>query len=116
MTADTPTSSPPSSESTHTHDNAPVALSDSAISVLATLPIGMKPILLSIDFPHIVNKIAELWRRPMLLDRYFEELAIDGRGGRRGFPLAIANEITNLREHYQTRVRPLKKSTWDMSI
>jgi hypothetical protein len=115
MTTDTPTSPPPSA-SGYVHDDTPVALTDTAISVLATLPTNVKPILLSIDFPHIVNKIADLWLRPILLDRYFEELTIDARGGRRGFPLAIANEIADLREHYQTRVRPIKKTTWDMSI
>ena len=115
MTADTPRS-PPASSSGFVHDNAPVTLSDTAISILATLPTNLKPILLTIDYPHVMNRIAELWMRPIQLDRYFEELAIDGRGGRRGFPLAIANEISNLREHYQTRVRPLKKSTWDFSV
>ena len=115
MTIDTPASSGPPSGFGDAHDNA-VTLTDTAISVLATLPTGVKPILLSIDYPRVVNKIAELWLRPILLDRYFEELAIDVRGGRRGFPLAIANEISTLREHYQTRVRPIKKTTWDISI
>lgn len=116
MTTDTPTPSTTATDPGHVHDSTPVPLSDAAIAVLATLPTSVKPILLSIDFPHIVNKIAELWSRPILLDRYFEDLALDARGGRRGFPIAIANEITNLREHYQTRVRPIKKSNWDMSI
>jgi hypothetical protein len=94
----------------------PVELTTTATTVLATIPTDVKPILLSIDFPHIVNKICELWTRPILLDRYFEELTVDARGGRKGFPLGVALEIANLREHYQTKVRPLKKTTWDMSI
>lgn len=111
MTDDLTITSPP--------QNAPaptVELTSTATSVLATLPNNVKPILLSIDFPHVVNKIAELWTRPILLDRYFEELSMDARGGRKGFPLGVALEIANLREHYQTKVRPLKKTTWDMSI
>lgn len=116
MATDFLTSYPPSAEPCYVHDNAPVDLSETAIAFLGTLPTGVKPILLTIDCPHIVNKIADLWQRPIQLDRYFEELTIDGRGGRRGFPLGIAIEISNLREHYQSRVKPLKKSTWDFSV
>ena len=112
MADDFTISSPPQNAPAH----APVELSTTATTVLATLPIDVKPILMSIDFPHIVNKISELWTRPILLDRYFEELSLDARGGRKGFPLGVALEIANLREYYQTKVRPLKKSTWDMSI
>ena len=96
--------------------NQTTELSSTATTVLATLPTDVKPILLSIDFPHIVNKIAELWSRPIQLDRYFEELSLDARGGRKGFPLGVALEIANLREYYQSKVKPIKKSTWDMSI
>jgi len=114
MTTDIPTSS--SNDQAQSHDHTPATLSDNAIAVLATLPTSVKPILLSIDFPHIVNRIADLWARPILLDRYFEDLSVDARGGRKGFPLGVALEIANLREHYQTKVKPLKKTTWDMSI
>ncbi len=116
MTADFPTSSPPSTEQHYVHDNAPVTLSETAIAVLSTLPTSAKPILLSIDCPHVMNRIAELWTRPIQLDRYFEELTIDARGGRRGFALGVATEISNIREYYQTRVKPLKKTTWDFSV
>jgi len=116
MATDISSSPPQSAEQAYVHDNTPVELSEAAIAVLGTLPTAVKPILMSIDFPHIVNRICDLWTRPLLLDRYFEELTVDGRGGRRGFPLGVATEIANLREHYQTKVKPLKKTTWDMSI
>ena len=116
MATDISSSPPQSAEQAYVHDNTPVELSETAIAVLGTLPVGVKPILMSIDFPHIVNKISELWARPILLDRYFEELSLDARGGRKGFPLGVALELANLREHYQTKVKPLKKTTWDMSI
>ena len=116
MTTDSPISSPPSNEQPYLHDSSPVSLSETAIAVLATLPTSAKPILLSIDCPHVMNKIAELWTRPIQLDRYFEELTIDARGGRRGFPMGVATEISNLKEYYQTRVRPLKKTSWDFSV
>lgn len=116
MTTDSPTMSPLSSEEHYVHDNAPVALSETAMAVLATLPTSAKPILLSIDCPHVMNKIAELWTRPILLDRYFDELTIDARGSRRGFALGVATEISNIKEYYQTRVRPLKKTSWDFSV
>lgn len=116
MATNVSTSSPSFTEHIYLHDNTPVALSETAMAVLATLPTSVKPILLSIDHPHIVNKICDLWARPIQLDRYFEELTIDARGSRQGFQLGVATEISNLQQYYQTRVKPLKKSTWDNTI
>ena len=64
-------------------------------------------------FPHVTNRIAELWKTPRMLDRYFDDLLVDRRGNRKGFPLGVAMEITDLREYYQSTVYPLKACLWD---
>src|SRR5688572_24851759 len=50
------------------------------------------PVELERVFPRILNKIAELWEMPEART-YFEELMVDQRGNRKGFPPKIAEEI-----------------------
>ena len=50
------------------------------------------PYRLEDKFARIVEKIAELWDNPEI-DSYFNELLIDSRGNRAGFPPEIAREI-----------------------
>jgi hypothetical protein len=95
---------------------AVAGLNDVAATLLGSLPTELVPKRLLQEFPHVANRISDLWKRPMELDRYFDDLTIDRRGGRRGFPLGAALEITNLKDYYQTQVRPLRKTTWDFSV
>ena len=67
-------------------------------------------------FPRIVNKLAELWKRPYHADRYFDSLLHDTRGGRAGFPLSVLNEISSLYEHYRTNVFPVQQDSWSKSL
>jgi ankyrin repeat protein len=53
------------------------------------------PILLEKEFPRILNRILQLWDSPEI-DHYFNELLIDSRGDRQGFPPRIASEIIQL--------------------
>lgn len=52
---------------------------------------------LEANFEHILTKIELLWNKPELHD-YFSDLLIDKRGGRKGFPQEVLNEIIMLRE------------------
>jgi len=67
-------------------------------------------------FPHIVNKLANVWKRPYLADRYFDELLHDTRGSRAGFPLTVLTEISNLFDYYSTKVFPIKQDTWSKAL
>jgi hypothetical protein len=67
-------------------------------------------------FPHIVNKLAELWKRPYYADRYFDELLHDIRGSHGGFPLVVLNEISDLYAHYRTKVFPLRQDAWSKAL
>ncbi|MEO7031323.1 MAG: hypothetical protein ABI351_05185 [Herbaspirillum sp.] len=55
------------------------------------------PKMLAREYPRIVNQIADLWERPDTCIRYLDDLLIDQRGTRQGFPLRIVQELTRMR-------------------
>ena len=77
-----------------------LAATKESTALLASLDDGVRPKELASRYPRIVNKIARDWRLPSQLDRYFQELLMDTRGNRQGFPLKIVMELSTLREHY----------------
>lgn len=66
---------------------------------LDQLPRGIRPLDLPRAYPRIANEIAEVWNNGPLCLRLLEELMVDRRGGRRGFPARVALEIAALRDH-----------------
>ncbi len=56
-------------------------------------------------FPHVLEQIALEWEVPRRFLRLMDELLIDGRGNRAGFPFECIMELTNLREYYLNEVR-----------
>jgi hypothetical protein len=99
-------------------DDEALRLSEGAARILAELPAAVAPTQLAACFPHIVNRIASLWKIPRQMDPYLDSLVIDQRGGRQGFPAPIAWEILRLKDHYQTVVYPLPRSysNWNSVI
>jgi hypothetical protein len=65
------------------------------------LPGGRRPHRLCIEFPRIANRIAWHWQDPETLQELLDDLLNDRRGGRRGFPKAIALELRRLRDFSQ---------------
>jgi hypothetical protein len=94
-------------------DPAEDRLSSAASEWLAALPQPVRPVALAARFPRIANRICALWRRPVRLDAYFDDLLIDRRGDRQGFPLAVAKELNALKDYYRTDVFPVQRSIWD---
>jgi hypothetical protein len=88
-------------------------LSAESQAFLSSLTDSVRPNQLAERYPRIVNKMATLWRRPTQMDQYFDELLIDKRGNRQGFPLGILMEIITLKEHYQSAAFPVGTSVWD---
>ena len=88
-------------------------LSEQAENWLLALPEAVRPTRLAASYPRVVNRLCEHWRRPTEMDRYFEDLLTDRRGGRQGFPFNIANEIATLSEYYRREVFPLRRTIWD---
>ena len=65
-------------------------------------------------FPRIVNKLVAAWPSPDSTAAVFDDLLIDRRGGRQGFPPEIAREIFQLSIAYERlRAKPAeKKDVW----
>ena len=59
---------------------------------------------LEIKFPRIVERIVELWNKDDL-DKYLNELMIDDRGNRHGFPEETASELLFLRTLHDYHMR-----------
>jgi hypothetical protein len=64
-------------------------------------------------YPRIANALCRLWNTPKACLTYLDELLIDRRGGRTGFPGGIVLEIASLKDHYETAVHPSMQTTWD---
>jgi hypothetical protein len=55
------------------------------------------------QYPRIVNLLALHWEDRLACPAYFEELLVDRRGGRRGFPTDVLEDLQNLREYWYTK-------------
>lgn len=66
---------------------------------LESLPRGVRPVQLPVDFVRITNELMRLWNDPAKLDRYFFEKGTDRRGGRIGFPPLVGEELNALHVH-----------------
>jgi len=86
--------------------NDDLRISPEARALLNALDKRVLPIQLSCRYPRVMNQIARLWRRPVHLDRYFDDLLIDKRGGRQGFPFPVAVELGVLKDYYATEIYP----------
>ena len=63
---------------------------------LKSVPQHVRPNALAGIYPRIVMKIIRLWKDEAGLRAYFDDLTIDRRGGRSGFPPKVADEIARL--------------------
>ena len=69
----------------------------------ASLPMEVQPRALLHGLPRIANVLARLWQDDTELALYLDDLLNDRRGGRRGFPPDIHNELVVLREYREGR-------------
>jgi hypothetical protein len=82
-------------------------------ALLASLEESLRPKELAEKFPRIVNRMASLWNAPRRMNRYLEQLLTDARTHRKGFTIGILNELTALKDYYQTKVFPVPHDVWD---
>lgn len=73
------------------------ALSGGAIDWVLSLPPSLRPRELCERFPRVANALAEVWRDPARRAALLDDLLLDRRGGRQGFPPEIRREIEQLR-------------------
>ena len=67
---------------------------------MASLQFEVQATAIGKDFPRIANVLAALWTRPDELTSYLNELLVDKRGRRQGFPIRVLGELDALRAHY----------------
>lgn len=91
----------------------PERVRDETLRWLMALPEHVRPVELTRRYPRIANKIAGLWRQVARCEQYLDGLVVDRRGGRKGFPLAVANELAVLRRHYAA-LHPNGNAVWEM--
>ena len=91
----------------------PAAPRPTTVAWAATLHDSVRPVALRQSYPRIANDLCTLWRRVARCEEYLDGLLIDRRGSRAGFPLAVATELTALRNHYAT-LHPSSRAPWDI--
>jgi hypothetical protein len=67
------------------------------------------------QYPRVLNRIAAVWRRQAEADRCFDELLLDARRTRQGFPQSVVYEIAALRHYHTTHVFPKHVDPWEQS-
>ena len=73
---------------------------------LDSLPVESRPQALVKQFPRLANLFAVNWNSPGDCCTFIYSLLHDQRGGRRGFPREVMEDIINLRLYY-TRLHPI---------
>lgn len=73
--------------------------------LFASLPYAFRLSITRQHFPHVLNRIAAEWEVPRRFLALMDDLLIDRRGNREGFPFESVLELTNLREYYLNEVR-----------
>jgi hypothetical protein len=89
------------------------ALNLAAIAWLSELPQEVAPLALAKQFPRIVNRLSRFWDSPQMIDEYFRQLLIDGRGKRKGFPQKVLNELSALAQYYRALHKADTSDVWD---
>jgi hypothetical protein len=65
-----------------------------------SLPRAVRPTMLVVQYPRIVNLLAQQWNDVAACSAYFDELLVGNRPDRRGFPEDVRQDIVVLREYF----------------
>ncbi len=80
---------------------------------LDSLAVESRPQALATQFPRLANLIAASWGNTKECSAFIYSLLHDERGGRRGFPPEVMEDIINLRVYY-ARLHPIVD--WDAGV
>lgn len=72
------------------------ALTGTTIAWLLRLPADVRPAKLSERMPRLANQIAEAWPDRSICLLALQDLMSDNRGGRKGLPYELREEVTHL--------------------
>lgn len=91
-------------------------LTRQALGWLDELPAEVRPQYLPDMFPRIANRMAADWATPEAIKVYFDDLLLDLRGTRSGFPFEVIDEIADLKRHYRRTIvlKPGQTDPWDL--
>ena len=81
------------------------SLSSTAHAWVRQLPVGVRPLELCNVYPRIANRIALCWDDWASAEAAFNDLLVDHRGGRKGFPPPIASELLRLHAWHEKRMQ-----------
>jgi hypothetical protein len=76
---------------------------------LQRLPAHRRPYRLCTAFPRVANRLAWVWPDETVTTRVLEDLLLDRRGGRAGFPPWVRRELCRLQEfnkQHRMELRP----------
>jgi hypothetical protein len=71
--------------------------------LLDRLPLDACPRALATQYPRIVNLIALQWNDSDACSAYLEDLLVDRRGARQGFPAVVQRELVRLHDYWFRR-------------
>ena len=87
-------------------------LRTATIQWILKLPPHVQPRHLQVKYPRIANRMAALWDDQASCESFMDDLLTDKRGGRKGFPLEVAQEVASLRD-FHFRLHHKDKVAWD---
>ncbi|MEO6660932.1 MAG: hypothetical protein ABIN44_11605 [Burkholderiaceae bacterium] len=87
------------------------SLSPVARSWFRALPVPLRPNDLCSHYPRVANRLALCWPDRALTECLFNDLLLDKRGGRKGFPSEIAAELLRLRRLSLSRPAALQSES-----
>jgi hypothetical protein len=76
------------------------------------LPPDMRPHALARFYPRIANRLAGVWKSELQCEECLDELMLDGRGDRCGFPVAVAAELATLKAHRIATATTVRYDVW----
>ncbi|MDB5820663.1 MAG: hypothetical protein JWQ11_4303 [Rhizobacter sp.] len=93
-----------------------LVLSRSGVAWKTSIPTSIRPHELCAQYPRIANRLALCWNDALLTERVFDDLLLDRRGKRKGFPGEVASELLHLRVFYAKHHKSaLRNGLWDSS-
>ena len=79
------------------------ALTGAAMDWVIRLPAALRPHATCEQFPRVINAIAVAWPDKAFSLQVLDHMINDYRGGRRGFPVPVQNELAALHAHQQSQ-------------
>lgn len=87
-------------------------LEDATLAWMARLPRDAQPRALARRYVRIANRLAAIWKSGHLVEAYLDDLLVDRRGNREGFPSEITAELKTLARFHHARQQAGAADPW----